>query len=67
MVFADGLDRFLAVNSLPTVVIIDRAGKVAYRAEGFGEEGFERELDCRSAAGTGQKTATTPPHATSTP
>ena len=43
-VFADGLDHFLAVNSLPTVVIIDRAGKVAYRAEGFSGETFEREL-----------------------
>jgi len=44
VVFADGLDKHLAVNSLPTVVIIDRAGKVAYRAEGFGDESFERDL-----------------------
>jgi thiol-disulfide isomerase/thioredoxin len=44
VVFADGLDRLLGVNDLPTVVIIDRRGKVAYRAEGFGEESFERDL-----------------------
>lgn len=44
VVFADGLDRLLEVNDLPTVVIIDRSGKVAYRAEGFGEETFERDL-----------------------
>jgi thiol-disulfide isomerase/thioredoxin len=44
VVFADGLDRLLEVNDLPTVVIIDRRGKVVYRAEGFGEETFERDL-----------------------
>ena len=44
VVFADGLDHLLDVNSLPTVVVIDRAGKIAYRAEGFGEETFERDL-----------------------
>ncbi|HXO60408.1 MAG TPA: hypothetical protein VN850_01240, partial [Candidatus Acidoferrales bacterium] len=44
VVFADGLDHLLDVNSLPTVVVIDRAGKIAYRAEGFGEGTFERDL-----------------------
>src|ERR1700736_3632457 len=44
VVFADGLDHLLDVNSLPTVVVIDRTGKIAYRAEGFGEEKFERDL-----------------------
>jgi thiol-disulfide isomerase/thioredoxin len=38
IVFADGLDRLFAVNSFPTVVIIDRAGKIAYRTEGYGDE-----------------------------
>jgi len=64
--FADGLDRFLAVNSLPTVVIIDRGGKVSYRAQGFGEDGFERDLTAaarRALSGN----ATTPPPATSAP
>jgi thiol-disulfide isomerase/thioredoxin len=44
VVFADGLDHLLNVNSLPTVVVIDRAGKIAYRAEGFAEDTFERDL-----------------------
>jgi thiol-disulfide isomerase/thioredoxin len=35
VVFADGLDRLLAVNSFPTVVVLDRTGKIAYRGEGF--------------------------------
>jgi thiol-disulfide isomerase/thioredoxin len=44
VVFADGLDRLFAVNSFPTVVIIDRAGKIVYRAEGYGEDSFEQSL-----------------------
>jgi thiol-disulfide isomerase/thioredoxin len=42
--FADGLDRLLAVTSLPTVVVLDRDGKIVYRSEGFGESDFEKEL-----------------------
>jgi thiol-disulfide isomerase/thioredoxin len=42
--FADGLDRLLAVTSLPTVVVLDHAGKIVYRSEGFGESDFEKEL-----------------------
>ena len=44
MVFADGLDRMFAVNSFPTVVVIDRGGKIVYRAEGYGEDTFEQAL-----------------------
>jgi len=66
VVFADGLDHLLAVNDLPTVVIIDRRGKVVYRAEGFGEETFERDLTAaaRRALGT---SATSLPSVTSAP
>src|SRR5712691_9123922 len=32
VVFADGLDRFFTVNSFPTVIVIDPAGKIAYRS-----------------------------------
>ncbi len=58
VVFADGLDHLLAVTSLPTVVIIDRAGKVAFRAEGFGDDAFERDLTAaaRRALAAGNKT-----------
>ena len=44
VVFADGLDRLFAINSFPTVVIIDRAGKIVYRAEGYGEDSFQQSL-----------------------
>jgi thiol-disulfide isomerase/thioredoxin len=44
VVFADGLDRLLAVNSFPTVVVLDRAGKIAYRSEGFDPDDVETEL-----------------------
>ncbi len=44
VVFADGLDRLLAVNSFPTVVVLDRTGKIAYRAEGYAEDSFTEAL-----------------------
>ena len=44
MVFADGLDRLLAVTSFPTVVVLDRTGKIVYRSEGYGDDNFEKEL-----------------------
>ena len=44
VVFADGLERLFAVDSFPTVIVLDRTGKVVYRAEGYGEEGFDAEL-----------------------
>ena len=56
MVFADGLDRLLAVTSFPTVVVLNREGKIVYRSEGFGDESFESEL----SAAIRQATATSP-------
>ena len=44
VVFADGLDRFFTVNSFPTVLVIDRAGKIAYRSNGFAPDTFEPDL-----------------------
>src|ERR1700676_374880 len=44
LVFADGLDRLFAINSFPTVVVADRTGKIVYRAEGYGDDAFERTL-----------------------
>lgn len=44
IVYADGLDDFMKVNSLPTVVILDRTGKIAYRVNGYPPEGFTEDL-----------------------
>ncbi len=44
VVFADGLDRFFTVNAFPTVMVIDRAGKIAYRSDGFEPDNFETNL-----------------------
>ncbi len=42
--FADGLERLLRVNSFPTILILDRTGKIAFRADGFDPDGFEKSL-----------------------
>jgi thiol-disulfide isomerase/thioredoxin len=42
--FADGLDRLLRVDSFPTTLILDRTGKIAFRADGFDPDGFEKSL-----------------------
>ena len=44
VVFADGLDRYFTVNSFPTVIVFDRAGKIAYRSNGFEPDTFEPNL-----------------------
>ena len=44
VVFADGLDRLLSINSFPTIVILDRSGKIVYRAEGYDEEASQKSL-----------------------
>ena len=44
VVFADGLDRLLGVDSFPTTVVLDRAGKIAYRAEGVDMDSPEASL-----------------------
>ena len=42
--FADGMDILLRVNAFPTTVILDRAGKVAYRSDGFDPNDIEKVL-----------------------
>lgn len=44
VVFADGLDRFLAVYTFPTLIVLDRDGKIAYRGEGFDPDNVENNL-----------------------
>jgi thiol-disulfide isomerase/thioredoxin len=43
-VFADGLEELFGVESFPTLLILDRAGKVVFRANGFDPETIEQEL-----------------------
>lgn len=44
VLFADGLDRLLQVDSFPTTLVLDRAGKIAYRAEGVDLDNPETSL-----------------------
>lgn len=44
VVFGDGLEDLLHVNSFPTTVILSRTGKIAYRTEGFDPEGRDQML-----------------------
>src|SRR5215813_9403464 len=43
-VFADGLDSLFRVDAFPTVIVLDRSGKVSYRSDGFGDASFVTEL-----------------------
>src|ERR1700761_5928430 len=45
VLFADGLDDYFKVESLPTVIVLDAAGKVTYRVNGFPPEGFSEALN----------------------
>src|SRR6202041_1254695 len=44
VVYADGLDDFVKVQSLPTVLILNRSGKITYRINGYPPEGFAENL-----------------------
>jgi thiol-disulfide isomerase/thioredoxin len=59
VVYADGLDEFVKVESLPTVLILDRAGKITYRINGYPPEGFAENLTnaIQSAVGSASATA----------
>jgi len=59
VVFADGLDRLFSVSSFPTVIVIDREGKISFRSDGFQPDTFERDL---SAAVRSALDKSRPPH-----
>jgi thiol-disulfide isomerase/thioredoxin len=40
LVFADGLDSALKVDSIPTIIVLDHTGKIAYRTQGFAPDNF---------------------------
>ena len=44
-VYSDGFGKFLGVNALPTVIILDGEGKIIYRVAGFPEQGFAESLN----------------------
>ena len=39
-VFADGVNQAFHVESIPTIVVLDKSGKIAYRTQGFAPDGF---------------------------
>jgi thioredoxin-related protein len=43
--YAQGLDRLLGVQSIPTLMIFDRSGRVVFRQEGFVYQTFVDTLD----------------------
>ena len=44
VVYADGLENFLSVTSLPSVMILDRAGRISYRVNGYSPDGFSESV-----------------------
>jgi len=56
-VFADGINHAFHVESIPTVLILDKSGKMAYRTQGFAPDGF---ADLAAAAITKASAAPAP-------
>src|SRR5260221_5181520 len=48
VVFADGLDSFFRVGAFPTVIVLDRSGKIAYRSDSFRESSCTADLSAAS-------------------
>lgn len=44
VVFPDGLELFFNVNVLPTLLVLNREGRILYRGEGFAPQTLEAEL-----------------------
>lgn len=61
VVYADGLDAFVKVESLPTVLILDRAGKITYRINGYPPEGFAENLTTAIQAADASSLSTSAP------
>jgi thiol-disulfide isomerase/thioredoxin/regulator of sirC expression with transglutaminase-like and TPR domain len=60
VLFADGLERLLGVESFPTTVMLDRTGKIAFRQDGFDPDGFEKSLS-EAIDGAARPAATSTP------
>jgi len=59
VVFADGLDNLFGVEDFPTVIVLDRTGKIVYRSDGFGDDNFDKNLS--SAVRSALSAASPPP------
>jgi thiol-disulfide isomerase/thioredoxin len=44
VVFADGLDNFFRIEAFPTVLVLDRSGKISFRYDGLGDFAFIGQL-----------------------
>ena len=44
ILFADSLDTALKVETIPTIIVLDHAGKIAYRTQGFVPDNFSDAL-----------------------
>ncbi len=53
VVFSDGLARFFGIDALPTVFVLDRDGKVVYKAAGYPEHGFAESIENAVRLGQG--------------
>jgi thiol-disulfide isomerase/thioredoxin len=56
LIFADGLDSVLKVESIPTIIVLDRAGKIAYRTQGFAPDNFADALVGAISKASGSQT-----------
>jgi thiol-disulfide isomerase/thioredoxin len=63
VVFSDGLDRFLDVRAIPTVLMIDRSGKISYRVNGLDMDGFVDSVTAAINQALGPAAGTPPPKA----
>lgn len=57
LVFADGVNLAFHVESIPTILVLDKSGKIAYRTQGFAPDGF---TDLAAAAITKASAAVAP-------
>ncbi len=57
LLFADGINQALHVQSIPTILVLDTTGKVAYRTQGFAPDAFP---DAAAGAITRASAATAP-------
>ena len=45
LAYSDGLGKYLGVDALPRLIILDRDAKIAYSAAGFQEKGFAESVE----------------------